>query len=192
MTPAQPPARSSDGGAPTPNRPRGFTLIELLVVITILGILIGLLLPVLSGAREEARKVLCLSNLKQIGIAMHAYAADHKDNFTLAGRPNPLKTWSGAQEYFFGIGCFAVGGYFSNTPTPFGHRLVVEFTSAKTTQHRVDLLPVPEPVAEVDDKSGVAVDEQGIPAAGVELPVAIRVPVYLLRIRQRPPRVRDP
>lgn len=69
-------------GLRRPLRPAGcgaFTLIELLVVVAVIAILIGMLLPALGRAREIGRRVVCLSNTKQLVMAAHFYAKDYKD-----------------------------------------------------------------------------------------------------------------
>jgi prepilin-type N-terminal cleavage/methylation domain-containing protein/prepilin-type processing-associated H-X9-DG protein len=85
-------------------RAAGFTLVELLVVIGIIALLIGILLPALSKAREAARTIKCCSNLHSIGIGIANYLADNHSYFP-------------ASNYYYGLGVDAGGNQTPTKPT---------------------------------------------------------------------------
>src|SRR5258708_31004086 len=81
-----------------PRRPSGFTLIELLVVIAIISVLAGILFPVFAKARSSARETSALSNLKQIGAALHMYTADYDEHL-----PDRWPIWNGYREVYWRV-----------------------------------------------------------------------------------------
>ena len=68
----------------------GFTLVELLVVIGIVAALLGVIVPALASARASARKIGCLTNLRQIGLAVHLYADDNRGNIPFGPKAPPF------------------------------------------------------------------------------------------------------
>jgi len=94
------------------NKKVGFTLIELLVVVAIIAILAAILLPALSKARERARQAVCMSNLKQMGLAAMMYAEDYNDWIPLY---NDGQKWMTRLAFYLGGGTWN-WGWTSNTP----------------------------------------------------------------------------
>ncbi|HCE00817.1 MAG TPA: hypothetical protein DER07_07210, partial [Armatimonadetes bacterium] len=72
---------SLPGSDPSATRRRGFTLVELMVVLAIVGLLAALLFPVFARAKRAAQELGSLSNMRQMGLALAMYAADHEGWF---------------------------------------------------------------------------------------------------------------
>src|SRR3712207_4182975 len=81
------------GTSPRPPARAGFTLVELLVVIGIIALLMSILLPTLSRVKEQANRIKCASNIRQIGMAMTTYANQHRGMLPMYKAPAGVWLW---------------------------------------------------------------------------------------------------
>jgi prepilin-type processing-associated H-X9-DG protein/prepilin-type N-terminal cleavage/methylation domain-containing protein len=110
-------------------RASAFTLMELLVVIAIIGLLAGLLLPVLNKARARTRQVACMSNLRQLGLGFSFYADDWKGVLPHSDRDSP----DAAACWFFAIDPYLMNGMATNSPSLLQKRALIKQDPIWTT-----------------------------------------------------------
>jgi len=131
----------------------GFTLIELLVVIAIIAILAAILFPVFAQARDKARQAACLSNFKQIGLAIMMYTQDYDESYPNSTFNNGPSGWTSGYDWTYIINPYIKTGN-SSAISVSGHTLagwaggVYSCPSAKRPQQkdqfilRGDIFPV--------------------------------------------------
>ena len=145
---------------------RGFTLIELLVVIAIIAILAAILFPVFAQAREKARAISCLSNLKQIGIGVTMYSQDNDEAMPDGSNPWGSMTGWAVQVYPY---VKSVGAFHCPDDSSIGQQSV---GTVKSTSYGINSnfgIPNANPVNNGPAGPGMIISQFGSPSKTVML-----------------------
>lgn len=112
------------GRAASRSSGQAFTLIELLVVIAIIAILAGMLLPSLAKAKESGRKIGCLNNIRQLGLACRMYVDDNENCYPFRFNQDTIKGWASVlQPYYISLKVLVCP---SDGPNPASQRYLSE------------------------------------------------------------------
>jgi len=174
---------------PIPRTPgRGFTLIELLVVIAIIAILAAILFPVFQKVRENARRTACLSNEKQIGLAVQQYTQDADERlffYANSATPsasrtgaivpkvlaNPVRWWNALMPYIKSNNVFTCPSDSGPTLSPdaSGNLVIPRSYIALRPAEGLSLAQIPDPVETIvitekwdKDRAGVAITDSWV------------------------------
>src|SRR5271165_4817412 len=136
-----------------------FTLIELLVVVAVIGVLVGLLIPAVQMAREASRRASCLSNLKQIGLALASYETAHGVYPFGAGGGNPpgfLARWSAHSQLLPYLEQPAILHALNFSGLPWAHHPEFGAPNATALLTQVAVFLCPSDVGQIQDRDGTS------------------------------------